>query len=96
MMIEHQVFFGIDMNQNPEDMGLFNTSGPTEVHQIMLSRAHLMREQGEKDCLWDPGRVLGKHPAVIGVLITPVHRGFLRMMNQRIFSIRKSAIPLPH
>jgi hypothetical protein len=54
VMIEHHVFYGINMNQNPKGMGMFNTSTSTEMHQIMLPRVHLMREQGEKDCLWDP------------------------------------------
>jgi hypothetical protein len=54
VMIEHRVFYGINMNQNPKGMDMFNTSTSTEMHQIMLPRVHLMREQGEKDCLRDP------------------------------------------
>jgi hypothetical protein len=48
VMIEHQVFYGIDMNQNPKDMGMFNTSGSTEMHKIMLQRVHLMRAAGKE------------------------------------------------
>jgi hypothetical protein len=32
--------------------------------------------------LWDPGRALGKHPTVIGAMVTPVHHGFVHLMNQ--------------